>query len=187
MSEFSSFRPADAGQPKGSLSPDSAPPNTGSGDLAAMPQNTSTPERPEDSLILSTFTPESYQNELEKVRQMMSGSAAERDYSVTAMGALQSEIPHFIMEVAGGVEKGVKILEQTDDPEGTLVLLDRNIPSTAKIEAMATGDTVISKGFSRRVYHYVDRSFNDLPVAMALTNKFVDDLYEYIEAKKGAA
>lgn len=175
MSEYSPYSTPDSVQPQVGLS---LAPGQQSGDLA---QNNKSPEQFNDALILSTFTPESYREGLNKVRQMMSGSAAERDHSVTAMCALKSEIPQFIMEVAGGVEKGAQVLERTIDPEGTLVLLDHNIPSTAKIEARPSGDTVISKGFSRRVYHYVDCSFNDLPVAMALTDKFVDDLCEHIE------
>ena len=141
-----------------------------------------------DSTIVSVVTPEDYNRQMLDIRKMMmSNSAAERDYSITAMSELQSEIPQFIMEVAGGMEIGKNKLEQGSDPEGTLVLLDKNIPSTAQIEARATQDTIIIKGMARRVYLYFDKSFGDLPIAMALTDKFVDDLYKYIEAKEKAA
>jgi hypothetical protein len=141
----------------------------------------------QDPAILSSITPEDYSKQMQEIQRMMTGSAAERDYSVTARGDLISEIPQFIMEVAGGVDKGMEILEKAKDPEGTLVLLDRNIPNTAQIEVKPSENSeMIIKGFRKRVFIYTDKTHDNLPVAMALTDKFADDLYRYIDAKEKA-
>lgn len=158
--------------------------------LESLHSHSAQPERVTDGVILSSITPETYKQQMNEIRQVGG------DYGFMLLGELKSEVPQFIMEMAGGIEEARDMFDERmaepgkklTDPEGTLILLDRNIPATAKIQARISETFEVAvKGQLRRIYIYTDETHDNLAVAVALTDKFVDDLYDYIKAKELAA
>ena len=148
------------------------------------------PEVDNGNVILSSVTPESYRQRMTEIRQMGG------DYGFMLLGELKSEVPQFIMEMAGGIDDARDMFDERinkpgkrlSDPDGTLILLERNIPTTAQIEAKLSETLEVAvKGHKKKLYIYTDKTHDNLPVAVALTDKFVDDLYDYIVVKGVAA
>lgn len=148
------------------------------------------PERTPEGAILSSITPEAYRQQMDEIRRVGG------DYGFMLLGELRGEVPQFIMEMAGGLEearnmfdeKGAQEGKRLTDPEGTLILLERNIPASAQIEARISETLEVAvRSQLRRLYIYTDKTHNNLPVAVALTDKFVDDLYNYIRVRDAAA
>lgn len=151
-----------------------------------MSQNTGGEQNGLGPSIISITTPSAFSERYEEIRGGMGFNRASMEHSTMEISNLEAEVPQYILEVNGGLEEAIRVLEKSKNPRNVLILIDHNIPEDAQITTKRSENLrVLNRGAYSPVFIYSDSTHDNLPVAIALTEKFKDDLEDYVGNKKG--